>query len=173
MTNSPDEPRKPKPHRGDLMMILGVLSLVVGPPIVSVLTWVMAHKDLKEMDAGTMDAAGRSQTRTARLMAMISTVLWPAIFVCCCCGMIGNQFIQGSRFVSALGSRRITKQEFERVQFGMTKEQVRALLGPPARTEIEEFHHRWYYDEKAGPATFQVDFTNEGRVQGLGTSTPD
>lgn len=169
---SEDSP-KLKPHKGDLMMILGVISLIMGPPVVSILTWIMARNDLKEMDAGLMDPAGRSKTQTARLLAMISTIVWPVILSCCCCGMIGNQFIQGGRFVSAIGSRRITQQEFKGVQMGMTKEQVREVLGPPARTENESFHFRWYYDEKSGPTTFMVDFTGEGRVQGVGRLTPD
>src|ERR1700722_4304046 len=122
MANSSDDSPKLKPHRGDLMVLLGIISLIVGPPIVSVITWLMSRNDLKEMDAGVMDPAGRSRTKTARLLAMISTIAWPVIFSCCCCGMIGNQFIQGGRFVSAMGSRRITQKEHERVQMGMTKE---------------------------------------------------
>jgi len=59
------------------------------------------------------------------------------------------------------------------VQFGMTKEQVREILGPPARREDDPFDHRWYWYEKNGPAEFNVNFTNQGKVQGVGRWTPD
>jgi hypothetical protein len=165
-----------KTHRGQLMLVLGIVSLVVGPPIVSVLTWVMAHNDLKEMDAGQMDPAGRQQTSTARLLAMISTVAWPMLFCCCCTCTTSPQLIYGGRFFSALGSRRITRQEFERVQPLMTKQQVRDLLGPPARTEgpkPDDNRTTWYWYEKNGPATFHVTITSRDVVDGVGSEWPD
>src|SRR5262249_32783108 len=126
---------KLRAHRGDLMVLLGSLSVIVGPPLVSVITWLMAHKDLKQMDAGQMDPAGRSKTQTGRLLAIISTIGWPVLWPCCCPGLVAHQFIPGGRFVSAIGSRRITRQEFDRIEFRMTKKQVTDLLGPPAKAE--------------------------------------
>ena len=171
---NPSLPATPTAHRGQLMLLLGIMSLIVGPPIVSVVTWVMAHNDLKKMAAGQMDPAGRSQTSLARLLAIISTLGWPAILSCCCMGWVANQFIQGGRLVSAIGSRRITAQEFERIDHGMTKKQVLDLVGPPARTE-RDHHGRvvWHWDEKGSSGTFNIDFTPQDRVGGKTTLTPD
>jgi hypothetical protein len=76
---------KLKPHKGQLMLLLGVLSLFVAPLILAPITLIMARSDLKEMDAGRMDPTGRSQNMTARLCAMISTLIWPLV-LCGCCG---------------------------------------------------------------------------------------
>ena len=166
---------KLKAHRGDLMLVLGILSLIVGPPVVSVITWLLAHKDLKEMEAGQMDLAGRSRTQTARSLAIISTIGWPLLWSCCCMGLVANQFIQGGRFISAIGSRRVTAQEFNRIELHMTKQQVTDLLGPPARTERDRTGDRihWFWYEKGGRATFNVTFDAHDRVRGIGTETPE
>jgi hypothetical protein len=70
----------------------------------------MARTDLKEMDAGVMDPAGRSQTQTARLLAMISTIAWPVLFSCCCCGVIGNQFIRVQLLILPTFPRRFERK---------------------------------------------------------------
>jgi hypothetical protein len=164
-----------KAHRGDLMVLMGILSIIVGPPLVSVITWLMAHKDLKEMDAGQMDVAGRSKTQTGRLLAIISTIGWPMLWTCCCTGLVAYQFIPGGRFVSAIGSRRITRQEFDRIELRMTKKQVSDLLGPPAKVERHRTEDRmnWLWYEKDGRATFQVTFDPQDRVAGVGIETPN
>jgi hypothetical protein len=164
-----------KAHRGDVMVLMGILSLIVGPPIVSVITWVLAHKDLKEMDAGTMDPAGRSKTRMGRLLAIVSTIGWPTLWACCCTGLVGQQLLSGGRFVSAIGSRRITRQEFDRIEPRMTKQQVSDLLGPPAKVERNRTSDRiqWFWYEKNGPAEFDVTFDPKDRVGGTGIWTPD
>jgi hypothetical protein len=164
---------KVAPHRGQLMMMLGILSLFVAPLILAPITWLLARNDLKEMDEGRMDPAGRPETSTGRLCAMISTFTWPLVVCCCCSAMIGQQLIGGGRFLSALNSRRITRQEFDRVDNGMTKQQVRDILGPPARTDVRVGRVHWYWHEKNGRSTFEIDFTPEDRVSGCGVFTPD
>jgi hypothetical protein len=162
-----------KPHKGQLMMILGILSLIVGPPVVSVITWFMAHDDLKEKAAGRMDSAGRKRTQTARLLAIVGTVLWPCLLFCCCGGMLVYQFIEGGPLISAVGSHRITRAEFDRVRADMTKKEVAAILGRPARTEYRDGELCWYWYEKNGRATFDIRFDSHDRVQGQGIETPD
>lgn len=77
------------PHRGGLILALGVASVAlcqccpflgIGPGGAA---WVMGGGDLAAMDAGEMDPAGRSDTRTGRLCGMIGvglnaagTVVW-------------------------------------------------------------------------------------------------
>jgi hypothetical protein len=63
-----------KPHRGTLILVLGILSLVVCGPL-GIAAWVMGSGDMKEMDAGTMDPAGRGTTQAGKICGIIGTIL--------------------------------------------------------------------------------------------------
>lgn len=63
-----------KPHRGTLILVLGVLGLVVCGPL-AIAAWVMGAGDLKEMDAGTMDPGGRGVTQAGKICGIIGTIL--------------------------------------------------------------------------------------------------
>lgn len=63
-----------KPHRGTLILVFGILSLVVCGPL-GIAAWVMGSGDLKEMDAGTMDPSGRSITQAGKICGIIGTIL--------------------------------------------------------------------------------------------------
>ena len=63
-----------KPHRGTLVLILGILGLVLCGPI-GIAAWVMGSGDLKQMDAGLMDPSGRSTTNAGRICGIIATIL--------------------------------------------------------------------------------------------------
>lgn len=63
-----------KPHRGTLILVLGILSLVICAPL-GIAAWVMGAGDLKQMDAGTMDPAGRGTTQAGKICGMIGTIL--------------------------------------------------------------------------------------------------
>ncbi|MCX6900924.1 MAG: DUF4190 domain-containing protein [Verrucomicrobia bacterium] len=63
-----------KPHRGTLIMVFGILSLVLCAPL-GIAAWIMGNGDLKQMDAGTMDPSGRSNTSAGRICGIIGTVL--------------------------------------------------------------------------------------------------
>ena len=63
-----------KPHRGTLILILGILGLVVCGPC-GIAAWIMGNGDLKEIDAGTMDPTGRSTTNAGRICGIIATIL--------------------------------------------------------------------------------------------------
>jgi len=63
-----------KPHRGTLILVLGILGLVVCGPL-GIAAWVMGSGDLKEIDAGTMDPAGRGTTQAGKICGMIATIL--------------------------------------------------------------------------------------------------
>ena len=60
-----------KPHRGQLIMILGILSFVVCGPVLGPMAWIMGNNDLKEMQAGTMDP----NTKVGKICGMIATIL--------------------------------------------------------------------------------------------------
>lgn len=76
-----------KPHRGTLILVLGILGLVVCG-ICGIVAWVMGNADLREMDAGLMDPAGRGTTQAGKILGMISVglmalglVLWLIMMV--------------------------------------------------------------------------------------------
>jgi hypothetical protein len=69
-----------KPHRGTLILVLGILGLIVCMPL-GIAAWVMGSADLKEMDAGTMDASGRSMTQAGKICGMIATILCVVAFI--------------------------------------------------------------------------------------------
>lgn len=64
-----------KPHRGTLILVLGILSLVLCGIFTGIPAWVMGNSDLKEMDAGTMDPSGRSLTTAGKICGMINCIL--------------------------------------------------------------------------------------------------
>jgi hypothetical protein len=63
-----------KPHRGTLILVLGILGLVVCGPL-AIVAWVMGSGDLKQIDAGTMDPAGRGTTQAGKICGIIGTIL--------------------------------------------------------------------------------------------------
>lgn len=63
-----------KPHRGTLILVLGILGLVVCAPL-AIVAWVMGSGDLKQMDAGTMDPVGRGTTQAGKICGIIGTIL--------------------------------------------------------------------------------------------------
>jgi hypothetical protein len=69
-----------KPHRGTLILVLGILGLVVCAPA-GIFAWVMGASDMKEMDAGTMDPSGRGTTQAGKICGMIACILMIIVFV--------------------------------------------------------------------------------------------
>jgi hypothetical protein len=67
--------RRLEPHRGSLVMVLGILSLVVAPIVLGPIAWILGNEDLKKMRAGKMDPEGESPTNTGRVCGMIATIL--------------------------------------------------------------------------------------------------
>lgn len=63
-----------KPHRGTLVLVLGILGLVLCGPL-GIAAWIMGSNDLREMDAGAMDPSGRGNTQTGKICGMIACVL--------------------------------------------------------------------------------------------------
>jgi hypothetical protein len=83
-----------EPHRGQMMMILGIVSIFVAAPILGPIAWIMANGDLKKMDTGVMDPAGRDSTKIGKICGMIATILgWGGLLlgllICVCGGALG------------------------------------------------------------------------------------
>jgi hypothetical protein len=63
-----------KPHRGTLILVLGILGILVCV-VCGIVAWVLGNADLKEMDAGTMDPTGRGMTQAGKIMGIIGVAL--------------------------------------------------------------------------------------------------
>jgi hypothetical protein len=69
------------PHRGALILILGILGWVFTCPLFGIAAWVLGSSDLREMREGRMDASGQGLTQAGQIMGVINTLLWLAIVV--------------------------------------------------------------------------------------------
>jgi hypothetical protein len=97
-----------QPHRGQLIMILGIASIpafFIGGGItglgLGIAAWVMGSMDLREMEEGRMDPSGESETNTGRLCGMITTIVGGALAVL---GLVFFFCIWGTVFSAILGS---------------------------------------------------------------------
>ena len=81
-------------HRGPLILVLALMGLFIQCPIFPFMTWVMGSNDLREMQAGRMDPAGRDLTRAGMIIGMVLSILWILgfllIFVVMLAGVAGN-----------------------------------------------------------------------------------
>jgi predicted Zn finger-like uncharacterized protein len=73
-----------KPHRGQMIMLLGILSFFVAGPILGPIAWIMGNNDLKEMRAGRMDPEGEGNTKVGKICGMIATFLSIGGLALCC-----------------------------------------------------------------------------------------
>lgn len=64
-------------HQGVYLLGLGIISVFAAFFMVplGVMAWIRARRDLREMEAGRMDEAGRDLTRLARVLGIISTLI--------------------------------------------------------------------------------------------------
>jgi hypothetical protein len=62
------------PHRGGLILALGIIGLVACAPA-GIFAWIMGKNDMKAMDAGSMDSTGRGSTQAGMICGIIATVL--------------------------------------------------------------------------------------------------
>ena len=63
-----------QPHRGPLILTLGILSLVCCSPL-GPFAWLLGNSDLKLMNTGQMDPMGRDTTNAGRICGIVGTVL--------------------------------------------------------------------------------------------------
>jgi hypothetical protein len=66
------------PHRGGLILVLGVLGWVISCPVFGFAAWLMGSSDLREMRCGRMDPAGQGITQAGYVLGMINGLLWIA-----------------------------------------------------------------------------------------------
>ncbi len=63
-----------RPHRGVLILVLGILGIVLCMPL-GIAAWVMGSGDLAAMGRGEIDPTGRSMTQAGKVCGIISVVL--------------------------------------------------------------------------------------------------
>jgi len=71
----PAEQQPLRPHRGTLILVLGILGLVCCF-ICGIVAWVMGNNDLRDIDAGRIDPSGRGLTQAGKICGMIGVILW-------------------------------------------------------------------------------------------------
>jgi hypothetical protein len=74
------QPGSLKPHRGSTVLVLGIVGLACCF-IAGIIAWVMGKNDLAEMDAGSMDPAGRGLTQAGKICGMISVGLQVIVLI--------------------------------------------------------------------------------------------
>jgi hypothetical protein len=72
-----------KEHRGTLILILGILSLVVCAPL-GIAAWMMGSKDLAEMKAGRMDPSGKDTTQIGYILGIVGSILFAISLIGVC-----------------------------------------------------------------------------------------
>jgi hypothetical protein len=78
-----------EPHRGTLVLVLGILSIVIGyiGLGLGIAAWIMGRNDLRKMDAQQMDPEGRGVTQAGWICGIIGTV-WNCLLVLFCIGYL-------------------------------------------------------------------------------------
>src|SRR5262249_37263923 len=112
------------PHRGGLIMSLGIISLalilievfgyflspLVGAPfalvglVLGIVAWIMGGSDLKQMNSGTMDPTGRGMTMAGHICGIIGTILRIAEMICSCVVLIVALIFGLAIFGAVLGA---------------------------------------------------------------------
>jgi hypothetical protein len=77
------------PHRGGMILALGILGLAVCP-ILGPIAWVMGNGDMAEIRNGRMDPEGEGLTQAGKICGIIGTVF--LLVYGCFCGLsfLGN-----------------------------------------------------------------------------------
>lgn len=63
------------PHRGTLILVLGIVSIACSCFICGIIAWVMGNNDLKQMAAGMMDRTGEGLTKAGKICGIVSVIL--------------------------------------------------------------------------------------------------
>jgi hypothetical protein len=78
-----------EPHRGNLILVFGIISLVMlalcaplGLPF-GILAWVMGNHDLQKMRAGIMDPDGMGATQAGKVCGIVGTIIDGLYFLGC------------------------------------------------------------------------------------------
>jgi predicted Zn finger-like uncharacterized protein len=82
-----------QPHRGTMILVFGILSLVIQCFPLGIAAWVMGNTDLAAMRRGEMDREGEGTTQAGRICGMIGTIL--VLLGCVGYGLLGILMAMG------------------------------------------------------------------------------
>lgn len=63
-----------EPHRGTLILVLGILGIVVCG-FIGIAAWLMGKSDLEKMKRGHMDREGEGLTRAGYILGLVAVIL--------------------------------------------------------------------------------------------------
>ena len=64
-----------EPHRGTLILVLGILSLVMCGFFTGIPAWIMGRNDLRKIKDGLMDPEGEATTKGGMICGIICCVI--------------------------------------------------------------------------------------------------
>ena len=64
-----------EPHRGTLILVLGILSLVMCGFFTGIPAWIMGRNDLRKIKDGLMDPEGEATTKGGMICGIICSIL--------------------------------------------------------------------------------------------------
>jgi hypothetical protein len=121
--------RDTEPHRGTIILVLGILSLVcltglcfwvpnIIGVVLGIIGWWMGHIDLNKMKAGSMDPEGQGMTQAGWICSMLGTVLNLLVTLAC-----------GAYFVFVMWLQMEQQQQMQQQQKGFQNP-------PPAKRKM-------------------------------------
>lgn len=84
-----------EPHRGGLILALGILSFFICGFIMGPIAWFMGSSDLKQIRAGRMDPEGEGTTQAGRICGLIAFLI-NALVILFYCVIIGIAIAGGA-----------------------------------------------------------------------------
>lgn len=78
VTNAPQNPAintNAAPHRGGLVLTLGLLGVLLFAPV-GIVAWILGNKDLAAMRQGNMDNSGEGMTLAGKVLGILATVMF-------------------------------------------------------------------------------------------------
>jgi hypothetical protein len=67
----------PRPHRGGLVLGFGAAGMFIWILLIPALSaWVLGAKELKAMNSGVSDPAGRTITQIGMVLGIVGTAIW-------------------------------------------------------------------------------------------------
>ena len=68
-----------EPHRGTLILVLGILSLVLCGFFTGIPAWIMGKGDLAKIKDGIMDPEGEGPTKAGMICGMICCIIYAVL----------------------------------------------------------------------------------------------
>jgi high-affinity nickel permease len=69
-----------QPHRGVLILVLGVLSLTSCVPL-GIVAWILGNRDLRAMQEGRMETSGRDLTQAGKICGIVGTFFFVVVLI--------------------------------------------------------------------------------------------